>query len=64
MRDFKTLGLDAFCQKVLLIEQQGQVSLYSNDIVDMAKLHYGDTTPSHRIINFRLNQAYSRVVEK
>lgn len=64
MNGFKTLGLDAFCQKVLLIEQNGIVSLYSNDIVDMARLHYDDNNLTHRVINFRLNRAYSSVVEK
>ena len=63
MRDYKKLGLDAFCQKVLLIEKNGVVSLYSNDLVDMARLHYGKTKPPHRVINFRLNQAYSKIVK-
>lgn len=63
MRAFKTLGLDAFCQKVLLIEQDGVVNLYSNDVVEFARLHYNDTHPSHRVINFRLNRAYSSIVD-
>jgi uncharacterized protein (DUF302 family) len=61
MREFKTLGLDAFCQKVLLVEEGGQVSLYSNDIVEFARLHYGDNNLSHRVINFRLGGAYSSI---
>jgi hypothetical protein len=57
------LGLDTFYQKVLLIEQDGTVSLYSNDIVEMARLHYDNNIMAHRVINFRLNQAYTRIVE-
>lgn len=64
MNEFKTLGLDAFCQKVLLLEQNGKATLYSNDIQQLARLHYNDNNLSHRVINFRLGRAYSKITEK
>ena len=61
MTDFKLLGLNAFCQKVLLIEQQDKVRLYTNDIAALTRLYYKDTHPSHHMINLRLNRAYKRI---
>ncbi len=64
MADFPRLGLDAFCQKVLVREMPtGKVEAYFNNIVDFARLHYGETAPSHRIINKRLASTLGGAVE-
>lgn len=54
MTDFSSIGLDAFGQKVLVFEQDGEVQIAYNDIVDFAELHYQDAAIPHRVINYRL----------
>ncbi|GEM81509.1 DUF302 domain-containing protein [Vibrio superstes] len=54
MTDFSSIGLDAFGQKVLVFEQDGEVMIAYNDIVDFAQLHYDDSAIAHRVINYRL----------
>ena len=40
MADFPRMGLDAFCQKVLVHEaDDGQVKVYYNSMVGFAELH-------------------------
>lgn len=64
MMDFPSIGLDAFGQKVLVTEQNGQVMVSYNNIVDMSELHYKDNAVSHRIINYRLGKTLSGAIEK
>ena len=64
MTDFPSIGLDAFGQKVLVTEQNGQVMVSYNNIVDMSELHYRDNAVSHRIINYRLGKTLSGAIEK
>ncbi|MFA0054921.1 DUF302 domain-containing protein [Vibrio echinoideorum] len=64
MTDFPSIGLDAFGQKVLVVEQDGKVIVSYNNIVDMSELHYQDNAISHKIINFRLGKTLSGAVEK
>ncbi len=64
MTDFPSIGLDAFGQKVLVVEQDGKVIVSYNNIVDMSELHYQDNAISHKIINFRLEKTLSGAVEK
>jgi len=64
MMDFPSIGLDAFGQKVLVTEQNGQVMVSYNNIVDMSELHYRDNAVSHRIINYRLGKTLSGAIEK
>lgn len=64
MTDFPSIGLDAFGQKVLVTEQNGQVLVSYNNIVDMSELHYRDNAISHRIINYRLGKTLSGAIEK
>lgn len=64
MVDFPSIGLDAFGQKVLVIEQDGQVLVKYNNIVDFAELHYGDNAIAHKVINYRLSKTLSRAIEK
>ncbi|GAB7224319.1 hypothetical protein VoSk93_35380 [Vibrio owensii] len=64
MTDFPSIGLDAFGQKVLVTEENGQVLVSYNNIVDMSELHYGDNAIPHKIINFRLGKTLTGAVEK
>lgn len=64
MTDFPSIGLDAFGQKVLVTEQNGQVLVSYNNIVDMSELHYRDNAISHKIINYRLGKTLSGAIEK
>ncbi|GEA52703.1 hypothetical protein VIN01S_35070 [Vibrio inusitatus NBRC 102082] len=62
MTDFSSIGLDAFGQKVLVFEQDGEVIVAYNDIVDFAELHYGDNAIAHRVINYRLGSTLKGAV--
>lgn len=62
MTDFSSIGLDAFGQKVLVFEQEGEVVVAYNDIVDFAELHYDDNAIAHRVINYRLGSTLKGAV--
>ncbi|CAH1601123.1 DUF302 domain-containing protein [Vibrio jasicida] len=64
MTDFPSIGLDAFGQKVLVTEENGQVLVSYNNIVDMSELHYRDNAIPHKIINYRLGKTLSGAIEK
>lgn len=64
MRSYPRLGLDAFCQKILLVENNGKTYIYMNDIVDFARLHYGSSKFAHWFINYRIKQAMKDVAYK
>ena len=51
-----TLGLDAFCQKILVWEDaDGNVRISYNDLIDMARRQGVDVNLPLRVIQFRLN---------
>ncbi|MEP6391452.1 MAG: DUF302 domain-containing protein [Halioglobus sp.] len=55
MTDYPQLGLNAFCQKVLVLQDEsGRVSVHLNDIEALARLQYGSSSKPHEIINNRL----------
>jgi uncharacterized protein (DUF302 family) len=63
MTEYPRLGLDAFCQKVLVVEDgQGRVSIHFNDIVALAELHYGSSNQPQAVINQRLVSTLGRAV--
>ena len=64
MRDYPSIGLDAFGQKVLVYEQDDNVKVIYNDIPAFAELHYGDNSIAHKVIKFRLNSTLSSAIEK
>ena len=65
MTGFPRLGLDAFCQKVLLLEgDDGRVRLYFNDIVALAELHYGSSNQPQAVINQRMRATLEGAVTK
>lgn len=63
MRDYPSIGLDAFGQKVLVYEQNGKVNVIYNDIPAFAELHYADSAIVHKVIKFRLNSTLSSAIE-
>jgi len=55
MTDYPQLGLNAFCQKILVLQDEdGLVSVHFNDIVALARLQYGSSNKPQEIINNRL----------
>ena len=54
-----TLGLDAFCQKFLVWEDDnGQVYLSFNDLLALAERQNAKKLPALRVINYRLNSVF------
>lgn len=65
MAKFPKLGLDAFCQKLLVYEdEEGAVKVIFNDIVAMAELHYGTSADPHKMINGRLMKTFESAVKE
>ena len=59
------IGLDAFCQKLLVYENSnGEVWVAYNDIVAFAELYYTQSTKPQQMINQRLNMTFSKAVKK
>jgi uncharacterized protein (DUF302 family) len=59
MAGFPRLGLDAFCQKLLVFEHaDGRVRVAFNDIVSLATLHYGQHNQPQEVVNSRLDAAF------
>jgi uncharacterized protein (DUF302 family) len=59
MAESPRLGLDAFCQKLLVFEDdQQQIRVAFNDIVSFATLHYGRNNAPQEVVNSRLDAAF------
>lgn len=59
------IGLDAFCQKLLVYEDEdGKVWVAFNDIAAFAELYYGASTKPQNGINNRLKMTFSKAVQK
>jgi len=57
------IGLDAFCQKLLVYENEnGEVWIAYNDIVAFANLYYQTSTKPQQMINQRLKMTFSKAV--
>jgi len=57
------IGLDAFCQKLLVYEKDnGEVWLSYNDIVAFAELYYQKSTKPQQLINQRLKMTFTEAV--
>ncbi|CUH52849.1 DUF302 domain-containing protein [Shimia marina] len=64
MRAHPAIGLDAFCQKLLVYEDTaGQVHVLYNDIAAFAMLHYGSSDRSHHALNERLTQTFKSAIQ-
>ena len=65
MAEYPRLGLDAFCQKVLVYEDSASnVRVAFNDIVAFAELHYGQSSPIQQTINSRLRETFARAISQ
>ncbi|GAM75526.1 hypothetical protein JCM19241_3438 [Vibrio ishigakensis] len=64
MKDYMSIGLDTFGQKVLVYQQGEKVIVAYNDIVEMARLHYQDSALPHRVVNKMLGKTISNSIEK
>lgn len=57
------IGLDAFCQKLLVYEAENQeVWIAYNDIVAFAELYYQTATEPQKMINQRLKMTFTKAV--
>ena len=64
MAEFPKLGLDAFCQKLLVYEAPGgSVKIAFNDIVKLAELHYGESNKPQQVINTRLSATCENAIK-
>ncbi len=63
MRDYPSIGLDAFPQKVLVYEKNEKVFVVYNDIPAIANLHYDGTTIAHYVIAYRLKDTLSDAIK-
>ena len=62
---FTRLGLDAFCQELLVCEEKdGAVKVIFNDIVAFSMFHYVESIKPHAGINARLTQTFKSAVTK
>ncbi len=59
------IGLDAFCQKLLVFENNdGEVWVAYNDIVAFSELYYKISTKPQQLINQRLKMTFTKAVTK
>lgn len=65
MKTTPKIGLDAFCQKLLVFENNDkEVWIAFNDIVAFSNLYYGQVTKPQQGINQRLIQTFTKAVRK
>lgn len=65
MQTTPRIGLDAFCQKLLVYENdRGEVWIAFNDIVAFSNLYYGHSTGPQDMINQRLIGTFSKAIKK
>lgn len=64
MAQYPGIGLDAFCQKLLVYEgADGNALVLFNDIEALANLHYGSSIPPHKMLNERLTATFRAAIE-
>jgi uncharacterized protein (DUF302 family) len=64
MAEFPAIGLDAFCQKLLVYrDDQGNTRVIFNDIAAFAELHYGSSAKPHAMLNKRLTKTFSTAIQ-
>jgi len=65
MAEYPRMGLDAFCQKLLVYEKRdGRIGVLLNDMTAFAELHYGDSGMPHQVIGRRMRDTLGGAVEK
>jgi len=64
MANHPRMGLDAFCQKVLVYEApEGPVEVLFNDMASFAQWHHGDSALPHKVISRRMRATLGDAVE-
>ena len=64
MAEYPRMGLDAFCQKVLVIQSfNGDIEVLFNEMPALAELHYGDSALVHKIINKRMRDTLETAIK-
>jgi uncharacterized protein (DUF302 family) len=65
MREAPTLGLDAFCQKLLILEDaNGAVQVIFNDLLALAERQQVPAGIPLRVVNRRINKTFSDALEQ
>ncbi len=64
MAKFPAIGLDAFCQKLLVYagKDGGSVVIF-NDIAALSELHYGESAKPHQALNKRLTATFQQALK-
>ena len=64
MAEFPRMGLDAFCQKLLVHESRdGKVTAYFNAMPAFARMHHAEKALPHHVINFRMDATLRKATE-
>jgi len=64
MAKFPAIGLDAFCQKLLIYaDDEGGSFVIFNDIAALAELHYGASAKPHHALNERLTATFRSAIQ-
>lgn len=64
MADYPAIGLDAFCQKLLVYEDEGgKTVILFNDIKALAELYYASSIKPHEMLNQRLTATFSDAIK-
>jgi uncharacterized protein (DUF302 family) len=58
------IGLDAFCQKLLVYKKEGEVFIAYNDIIEFSELYYQTWTIPQRVVNYRINSVFENAITK
>lgn len=65
MADYPAIGLDAFCQKLLVYaDEDGNAVVLYNDIAALAELHYGRSAEPHALLNKRLTETFTGAITR
>ena len=62
MHDAPEIGLDAFCQKVLVYENKGKTYVCFSDMVAFSKLYYGRSNKGQEIVTKRMTAALKKAI--
>lgn len=62
MHECPKLGLDAFCQKILVFEKENTVYVAYNDIVAFSELYYDEWTIPQKVINKRIKGVFEKAI--
>lgn len=65
MAEHPRMGLDAFCQKLLVYQKRGgQIGVLFNDMTALAEFHYGNSSLPHQLISQWMRSTLGDAVEE